>query len=84
MRRGGAWRAFGAGAGVLVAASLRVLGMAPPSAPLPTPLAGNDRLVFGSVVAVYRTSASGMSTETRSRSEVRGAGTGARSRVDAL
>jgi DNA-binding winged helix-turn-helix (wHTH) protein len=49
-----------------------------------TTLAGDDRLVFGSVVAVYRTSASGMSTETRSRSEARGAGTGARSRVDAL
>lgn len=33
-----------------------------------TALCGGERLVFGSVVAVYRTSASGMSTETRSRS----------------
>jgi BNR repeat-containing family member len=42
MRRGGAWRAFGAGAGVLVAASLSAQGMAPPSAPLATPLVLND------------------------------------------
>jgi DNA-binding winged helix-turn-helix (wHTH) protein len=50
----------------------------------PTPLSGGDRLVFGSVVAVYRTSASGMSTETRSRSDARGSGTGARSRLNAV
>ena len=49
----------------------------------PTRLAAGDRLVFGSVVAVYRTSASGMSTETRSRSDARGVGPGARARLDA-
>ena len=50
----------------------------------PTSLSGGERLVFGSVVAVYRTSASGMSTETRSRSEARGSSPGARSRLDAV
>ena len=49
-----------------------------------TALGGGDRLVFGSVVAVYRTSASGMSTETRSRTDAHGSGTGARSRLDAV
>ena len=49
-----------------------------------TALSGGERLVFGSVVAVYRTSASGLSTETRSRSEARGSGTGARSRLNAV
>ena len=33
----------------------------------PIVLTGDDRLEFGSVVAVYRSSRSGMSTETRSR-----------------
>lgn len=50
----------------------------------PTRLAAGDRLVFGSVVAVYRTSASGMSTETRSRSDARGVGPGVRARLDAV
>jgi DNA-binding winged helix-turn-helix (wHTH) protein len=49
-----------------------------------TALGGGERLVFGSVVAVYRTAASGMSTETRSRSEGRGSGPSARSRLDAV
>lgn len=49
-----------------------------------TPLGGGDRVVFGSVAAVYRSSESGMSTETRSRSEARGSGAGARSRLDAV
>ena len=49
-----------------------------------TALCGGERIVFGSVVAVYRTSASGMSTETRSRSDARGIGPGARARLDAV
>ena len=48
----------------------------------PRALVAGDRLVFGSVVAVYRTSASGMSTETRSRGDARGAGPGERARLD--